>query len=59
MQHFMVTDCVKKGKLIVECCPADEMTGDYCAKPLQGIKFDKFRKIIVGHECPRHDENTW
>ena len=59
MRYFMVTDYVKKGELIVECCPTDEMIGDYYAKPPQGIKFDKFRKIIVGHECPRCNENAW
>ena len=59
MRYFVVTDCVKKGELIVEHCPTGEMTGDYCAKPLQGIKFDKFRKIIMGHEHPRCDKNTW
>ena len=59
IRYFMVTDYVKRGELIVEYCPTDEMIGDYYTKPLKGIKFDKFRKIIMGHEYPRYDKNTW
>ena len=59
MRCFVVTDHVKKGKLIVECCPMDEMTGDHCTKPLQGIKFEKFRNIIMGKEYPSYDKNAW
>ena len=50
VRYFMVTDQVKKGHLIIRYCPTDNMVGDFMTKGLQGIKFSKFRNIIMGCE---------
>ena len=50
VRYFMVTNQVKKGHLIVRYCPTDDMVGDFMTKGLQGIKFLKFRNIIMGRE---------
>ena len=34
----------------IQYCPTDNMIGDYYTKPLQGGKFLKFRKLILGEE---------
>ena len=48
IRYFFLTDQVEKGNLKIEYCPTDEMIGDYMTKPLQGEKFRKFRKSIMG-----------
>ena len=45
---FFITDRQSKGELKVIYCPTDEMIADYHTKPLQGEKFYKFRKMILG-----------
>ena len=50
IRYFMVTDQVEKGNVSVRHCPTDEMIGDFMTKGLQGIKFAKFRKAIMGHQ---------
>ena len=45
---FFISDQVNQGNLNVKYCPTDEMIGDFMTKPLQGLKFMKFRKIIMG-----------
>ena len=47
IRYFFVTDNVKDGKLRIEYCPTDEMTGDFNTKPLQGSRFRKHRKDIL------------
>jgi hypothetical protein len=49
IRYFMVTDQVEKGNISIKYCPTDEMIGDFMTKGLQGIKFAKFRKAIMGH----------
>ena len=39
----METDNLK-----IEYCPTDMMISDYMTKGLQGMKFSKFRKAIMG-----------
>ena len=48
IRHFMVTDQVKRGNVQIEHCPTDEILADYVTKGLQGIKFSKFRRRIMG-----------
>ena len=45
---FFWTDQIQQGNVVVKYCPIDIMTGDYMKKPLQGIKFQKFKKAIMG-----------
>ena len=48
IRYFFLTDQIEKGNLSVEYCPTDEMLGDFHTKPLQGAKFRKFRREIMG-----------
>ena len=48
IRYFFLTDHVEKGNLKIECCPTENMIGDYMTKPLQGEKFRKSRKSIMG-----------
>ena len=48
IRYFFLTDQVEKGHLQIEYCPTEDMIGDYMTKPLQGEKFKKFRKSIMG-----------
>ena len=48
IRYFMITDLVEKGKVKIEHCGTDDMIGDYMSKGLQGVKFNKFRKEIMG-----------
>ena len=50
IRYFMITDQIKRGNVNVKYCPTDNMIGDYMTKPLQGIKFDKFKREIMGSE---------
>ena len=45
---FMITDQAEKGNMKIEHCSTDLMVGDCMTKGLQGLKFGKFRKVIVG-----------
>ena len=45
---IFLTDQLEKGHLQIEYCPTEDMIGDYMTKPLQGEKFKKFRKSIMG-----------
>ena len=49
IRYFFLTYQVNKGNLVIEYCPTDDMIGDYMTKPLQGNKFIKFKKAIMGH----------
>ena len=48
IRYFFLTDQAEKGNLSIKYCPTDEMWGDYHSKPLQGEKFDRFGRLIMG-----------
>jgi len=48
IRYFFLTDQIEKGNLKVKYCPTGEMVADYMSKPLQGTKFEHFRKAIMG-----------
>ena len=48
IRYFMITDQVEKGKVKVVYCPTDQMVADFMTKGLQGVKFGKFRNVIMG-----------
>ena len=52
IRYFFMTDQIEKGNLVVEYCPTDKMTGDFMSKPLQGVKFQRFRHVIMGFKGP-------
>ena len=49
IRYFFLTDQVEKGNMSIEYCPTDMMWADYMTKPLQGVKFRKFRDDILGY----------
>ena len=50
IRYFMVTHQIKRGNLIIKYCPTDDMVGDYMTKGVEGMKFTKFRNVIMGRE---------
>ena len=48
VRYFMITNQIEKGNSEVAYCPTDDMVGDYMTKGLQGLKFGKFRTVIMG-----------
>ena len=50
IRYFFLTDQHERGNITIEYCPTDEMVGDYMTKPLQGSKFMKFRRLIMGEQ---------
>ena len=50
IRYFFATDQDKKGKIMIEYCPTDDMIGEFMTKPLQGEKFRKFRDTIIGNQ---------
>ena len=48
IRYFFLTDQIEKGNVTITYCSTDDMVGDYQTKPLQGAKFEKFKKLIMG-----------
>jgi hypothetical protein len=48
IQYFFVTNRIKKGELIMEWCPTEDMLGDFWTKPTQGKQFTRVRDQIMG-----------
>ena len=48
IRYFFITDQVEKGNVVIDYCATEDMIGDFMTKPLQGEKFKKFRKMILG-----------
>jgi hypothetical protein len=46
--YFFITNQVEKGNVPIEHYRTDNMAGDFFTKPLQGEKFQRFRKDILG-----------
>ena len=51
VHYFFLTDQIEKGNVVVEYMPTDDMVSDYMSKPLQGEKFRKFRREIMGMDA--------
>ena len=47
IHYFFLTDQVINNNVSIQLCRTDDMTADYMTKPLQGKKFNKFRKAIM------------
>jgi len=50
IRYFFITDQVGRGEVQIQYCGTDDMIGDYMTKGLQGIKYEKFCKHIMGME---------
>ena len=48
IRYFTIKDYCEHCELKIEYCPTDAMVGDFMTKPLQGLKFKNFRKLILG-----------
>ena len=47
IRFFYITDQIEKKQVSIEYCPTDQMWADYMSKPLQGKKFQQFRRAIM------------
>ena len=50
IKYFWSTDRIKNGNMSVEYCSTHDMLADFMSKPVQGMLFTKFRKVIMGWE---------
>ena len=50
MQYFFLMDQIEKHLVSIKYCPTDDMDSDYHTKPLQGQKFRKFHRNIMGFD---------
>ena len=48
VRYFAIKDLINKGEVCVEYCNTEKMIADFLTKPLQGEKFMRFRKMILG-----------
>ena len=48
IRYFFIKDRIDKGEVTIVYCPTYEMVADFYTKPLQGIKFTRFRELIMG-----------
>ena len=56
IRYFFVTDYVKQEKIRIKYCHTDDMVADYFTKPLQGSKFQKFRRFLLNLREPMMDD---
>jgi hypothetical protein len=47
IKFFYITDLINRNKIQMKYCPTEDMIADYMTKPLVGIKFEHFRKLIM------------
>lgn len=47
LRFHYVRECVKDGLISVEYCPTDNMLADIMTKPLERIKFEHFRNMLL------------
>ena len=48
IRYFAIKDAVDSKDIAIEYCSTDSMIADFFTKPLQGMKFFDFRKLILG-----------
>jgi hypothetical protein len=47
IKFFYITDLINRNKIHIKYCPTEDMIADYMTKPLVGVKFEHFRKLIM------------
>ena len=57
IRYFFIKDRVETGEVTIIYCPPDDMIADFFTKPLQGMKFVAFRKLIMGNICKDGKDN--
>jgi hypothetical protein len=48
VRYFFVMDMVKKDRVSIDWCPADDMIADFWTEPEQGAMFARNRELIMG-----------
>ncbi len=46
-KFFYITDLINRNKIQIEYCPTEDVITDYMTKPLVGVKFKCFCKLIM------------
>ena len=47
IKFFYITDLINRNEIQIKYCPTEDMIADYMTKPLVGVKFEHFRKLIM------------
>jgi hypothetical protein len=47
IKFFYITDLNNRNEIQIKYCPTENMIADYITKPLVGVKFEHFRKLIM------------
>ena len=47
IRYFFITDQINKKNVTVRYCPTDELMADFMSKPLQGLKYQRFKSMIM------------
>ncbi len=47
IKFFYITDLINRNKIQIEYFPTEDMIADYMTKPLVGVKFEYFCKLIM------------
>jgi hypothetical protein len=47
IKFFYITDLINRIEIQIKYCPTEDMITDYMTKPLVGVKFKHFRKLIM------------
>ncbi len=56
IKFFYITDLINRNKIQMEYCQTDDMIAYYMTKPLVGVKFECFCKLIP-YEPPNLDSD--
>ena len=48
IRYFFIKDRIYKGEVTIVYCPTCEMVADLYTNPLQGMKFTRFRELVMG-----------
>jgi len=50
IRYFFMKDRLKTEHIKVVHCPTEQMLADFFTKPLQGSLFEKFKRVLMGHD---------
>ena len=50
IRYFFMKDRIKTEAISIIYCPTERMLADFFTKPLQGSLFERFKRVLMGHE---------
>jgi hypothetical protein len=50
IRYFFMKDRIKSENISIVYCPTELMLADFFTKPLQGGLFERFKRVLMGHE---------